>query len=228
MKTGMFICAFSVSLCAAAYGELKWEQTTADLHPALGDKRAIAHFRYQNVGTTTVRLKSVKPSCGCTSVQTHADHVAPGETGEITASFHIGDRTGIQIKTVKVQTDDSDSASATTVLTLKATIPQLLEVQPTFVHWESGEAPKPKIITVMLTKDFPVKSIKAISSNLAFQANVKKVGEGKFQIEIQPPAATAEKSSAIITIQSDNASRNYYATALVAGAASSNPESGAR
>jgi len=228
MKTRLFICALSLSLCGAAYGELKWEQTAIDLHPALGDKRAVAHFKYQNIGATPVRLKSVKPSCGCTSVQTHADHVAPGETGEITASFHIGDRTGVQIKTVKVQTDDSDSARATTVLTLKATIPRLLEVQPTFVHWESGEAPTPRIITVMLTKDFPVKSIKVISSNLAFQANVEKVGEGKFQIEIQPPPATAKKNTAVITIQSDNSSRNYYATAMVAAAPASNAPSGTR
>jgi len=80
----------------------------------------------------------------------------------------------------------------------------------------------------MLTKDFPVKSIKVISSNLAFQANVEKVGEGKFQIEIQPPPATAKKNTAVITIQSDNSSRNYYATAMVAAAPASNAPSGTR
>jgi hypothetical protein len=215
----MLICGLIGSLCAGAHAELKWEQTSIDLHPALGDKRAVAHFKYQNVGTTTVRFKSVKPSCGCTSVQKHGDQVAPGEAGEITASFHIGDRTGVQIKTVKIQTDDPDSARATTVLTMTATIPQLLEVQPTLVYWQSGEAPTPKIINVHLTKDFPVKSIKAISSNLAFQANVEKVGEGKFQIEVRPPAATEKKSTAVITIQSDNSPRNYYASAVVAAPA---------
>lgn len=227
MKIRFCTCAILISFCATSRGELKWEETAVDLHPALGDKQAIAHFKYQNVGPTTVRFRSVKPSCGCTSVQTHVDRVAPGEKGEITAAFHIGDRTGVQVKTVTVQTDEPDSARATTILSLKATIPQLLEVQPAFVYWQRGEALKPKIITVKTTKDFPAKSIKVISSNPAFQTKVGKAREGEFKIEVQPPAETAKGKSAIITIQSESSSRNYYATAVMAGPPTANPVSAA-
>jgi len=227
MRTRFGNCALLLLSCAAARGELKWEETAVDLHPALGDKHAVAHFKYQNVGTTPVRFKSVKPSCGCTSVQSHADRVAPGETGEIIASFHIGDRTGVQVKTVTVHTDELGSAPVTTVLTLKATIPDLLEVQPAFVYWQSGEPLKPKTITVKPTKDFPAKSIKVISSNPAFQTKVEKTREGEFKIEIQPPAETGKRISATITIQSDSSARNYYASALVTGSSTANPVSAA-
>src|SRR5438128_2389719 len=122
MRTRILIFTLSIFVCLAARAELKWEQTTADLHPALGDKQAIAHFKYQNIGTTPVHFKSVQASCGCTTAQTQEDQVAPGEKGEITATFNIGDRTGLQIKNVTVQTDDPDPARATTVLTLRANI----------------------------------------------------------------------------------------------------------
>src|SRR5205814_5850250 len=131
-----------VALTALAQGarsELKWEQTSVNLKPALGDKQAVAHFKYENVGKTPVHFESVHASCGCTTAQTQKDEVLPGEKGEITATFNIGGRTGTQVKTVTVETDDPDPAHATTQLTLKTVIPQLLELQPMFVIWKSGE-----------------------------------------------------------------------------------------
>ena len=53
----------------------------------------------------------------------------PGDKGEITATFNIGDRTGTQVKTVTVETDEAPNQK--TVLTLKAVIPQQLEITPT-------------------------------------------------------------------------------------------------
>src|SRR5437016_14342308 len=112
-----------VALTALAQGarsELKWEQTSVDLKPALGDKEAVAHFKYENIGKTPVHFKSVHASCGCTAAQTQNEKVGPGEKGEVTATFNIGGRTSTQVQTVTVQTDDPDTALATTVLPLKA------------------------------------------------------------------------------------------------------------
>ncbi len=93
---------FSVLLLATARAELKWEQTSIELHPGVGDKQAVGHFKYENVGKTPVHFKSVHSSCGCTTAQTQKDEVAPGEKGEITATFNIGGRIGTQVKTVSV------------------------------------------------------------------------------------------------------------------------------
>src|SRR5947208_16835188 len=93
-----------------ARAELKWEQTSVELHPTFSDKQAVAHFKYENVGKTPVHFTSVHASCGCTTAQTQKDEVPPGEKGEITATFTIGGRTGTQVKTVTVQTDDPDPA----------------------------------------------------------------------------------------------------------------------
>src|SRR5215831_17043919 len=122
MKTHILTLTLSFIFCLTARAELKWEQTAVELHPAHGDKQAVGHFKYQNVGKTPVHFKSVHASCGCTTAQTQKEEVPPGDKGEITATFNIGDRTGTQIKTVTVETDEATNQK--TVLTLRAEIPQ--------------------------------------------------------------------------------------------------------
>jgi Protein of unknown function (DUF1573) len=212
MRTRIFFFTLSIFICASARGELKWEQTAIELHPTPADKQAIGHFKYQNTGNKPVRFTSVRTSCGCTAAQTRKDEVPPGEKGEITATFNIGDRTGTQVKTVTVETDDP--TNATTVLTLKAVIPQDLQIAPTFVFWQQGEAPNPKTIGVSAAKDFPVKHLKVASSSSDFEAKVQETGQGQFQISVQPKA-TNQPIAAILTIQPDDSRKNFQATARV-------------
>src|ERR1700755_2994275 len=184
MKTHILTVTLSLIFCLTARAELKWEQTAVELHPARGDKQAIGHYKYQNVGKTPVHFKSVHASCGCTAAQSQKDQVGPGEKGEITATFNIGDRTGTQVKTVTVETDEA--ANQKTVLTLRAVIPTELEISPTFVFWKQGEKPDPKTIMVRAGKDFDVKHIKVTSSSPDFQTKVGEKGNGEFTIDVQP------------------------------------------
>jgi hypothetical protein len=215
MKTKILTFALSAVFCVTARAELKWEQTTIELHPARGDKQAIGHFKYQNVGKTPVRFKSVHASCGCTTAQTQKDEVPPGEKGEITATFNIGDRTGTQVKTVTVETDDPTNQK--TVLTLRAIIPQELEITPTFVFWKQGDKPDSKVINVRAGKDFDVKHIKVASSSPDFQTKVEETGKGQFKIEVAPKE-TGKPLASTLTIQAENSTRTFYATARVTGA----------
>ena len=176
------------AMAQIARAELKWEQTSIELHPTFSDKQAVAHFKYENVGKTPVHFRSVHASCGCTTAQTQKDEVPPGEKGEITATFNIGGRTGTQIKTVTVETDDPDATRATTQLTLKTVIPQLLELQPTFVTWQSGEEPKPKFITAKANKDAGITKLDVVSS--VPDVFTTKIDRGsapnEFRISVQP------------------------------------------
>jgi hypothetical protein len=212
MKTQIITCTLSILLCASARAELKWEQTQLELHPAVGDKQAVGHFKYKNTGNTPIHFKSVHSSCGCTTAQTQKDQVAPGESGEITATFNIGDRTGTQVKSVTVETDDP--AQASTMLILKAVIPQMLEVQPPLVYWQGGEAPKAKTVSVTAGKDFPVKEIKVTPVSTDFQVKVTKVGKGEFKLEVQP-RDTARPASATFAIQPDDSPKAVYLTARI-------------
>jgi hypothetical protein len=206
----------SILACASARAELKWEQTTLELHPAVGDKEAVGHFKYQNAGSKPVRFKSVHTSCGCTAAQSQKEEVPPGEKGEITATFKIGDRTGTQVKSVTVETDDP--INATTVLTLKAVIPQDLEINPTFVFWGQGEAAKPKTIVVRAGKNLRLKQLRVTSSSPDFQTKVEQTGKDQFKIDVQP-RETSRTIAATLVIQSEDSPKVFYATARVSNAA---------
>lgn len=217
MRTHVFAFTLSIIICATARAELKWEQIAVELHPTPGENEAVGHFKYQNAGSQPVRFKSVHTSCGCTAAQSQKDEVPPGEKGEITATFKIGDRTGTQVKTVTVQTDDP--VNATTVLTLKAVIPQQLEINPTFVFWGQGEALKPKSIVVRASKEFPVKQLRVTSSSPDFQTKVEQTGNGQFKIDIQP-RDTSRNMDATLIIQPESSTKTFYAKARVTNAAS--------
>jgi len=215
MKTPLFAFTLSMIMCLSARAELKWEQTAVELHPAATDKQAVGHFNYQNTGKTPVHFKSVHPSCGCTTAQTQKDVVQPGDKGEITATFNIGDRTGTQIKTVTVETDEAPNQR--TVLTLKAIIPQQLEISPTFVFWKQGEKPDPKQISVKVGKDFTVKRIKVTSSTPNFQTKVEDTGKGEFKIDVTPQD-TNKLVASMLTIQAADSQKTFYATARITNA----------
>jgi len=197
----------------SARAELKWEQTSVDLRPAFNDKQAVAHFKYENVGNTPIHFKSVHASCGCTTAQTQNEQVAPGQKGEITATFNIGGRTGTQVKTVTVQTDDPEPS--TIVLTLKAVITPLLEFQPTLVYWQNGEELKPKIITAKANKDAAIKKLDVASSTPDFTAKVDAgSAPNEFRISVQP-RDTTKAVYATLTIKPDSPANtgNMFAAA---------------
>jgi hypothetical protein len=210
---GVFALA---ALVQSAHAELKWEQTSVDLRPGFNDKQAVAHFKYENVGNTPVHFKSVHASCGCTTAQTQNEQVAPGQKGEITATFNIGGRTGTQVKTVTVQSDDPERS--TIVLTLKAVITPLLEFQPTLVYWQNGEEPKPKIITAKANKDAAIKKLDVASSTPDFTAKVDAgSAPNEFRISVQP-RDTTKAVYATLTIKPDspaNAGNMFAAAARV-------------
>src|SRR2546423_14243867 len=146
----LFSGALCLFLAASAPAALVFEKTELDLNPELGASKVDAVFKYQNKGDTPVHIKAVKPSCGCTTAALAKNDVAPGEKGEITATFNIGDRSGLQVKTVTVETDDPKAPQ--TVLTFKTNIAQLLDLQPSLVFWQANEPAQPKTIIAKAAK----------------------------------------------------------------------------
>jgi hypothetical protein len=210
--TTLTVIAFLSILAPFASGSLKWEQTQIELRPQAGDATAVGSFRYTNTGKQVVHFNSIHPSCGCTTATLKKNDVAPGETGEITATFKVGSSTGTVQKTVRVETDDE--AEPVTILTLRAVIPQLLEVRPTFVFWENSEPATPKTIVVKAAKELNAKNVNVSSSSPDFTTKVASNGGGEFKIEVTPHD-TSRPITATLTIQPDNGAKPAYVTARV-------------
>jgi len=209
-----FLGVLCFAIAATTQAALVFEKTELDLKPDLGASKVDAVFNYENKGDAPVHIKAVKPSCGCTTAALAKNDVAPGEKGTITATFNIGDRTGVQVKTVMVETDDPKTPQ--TVLTFKATIAQMLEVQPNFVFWQANEPAQPKTIIAKAAKGVTVKKVDVISSNGDFTAKVEPGSTaGEFKIQVQPKDTT-KPLNATLTIKPDAApAKVYYASARV-------------
>ncbi|MGZ5024691.1 MAG: DUF1573 domain-containing protein [Chthoniobacterales bacterium] len=210
-KLTTFFAAVFLGTCLSAHAELKWEKTMIELHPKSTDAEAVANFKYENKGKTPIKIKSVKTSCGCTVATLKKDEVAPGESGEVTATFHVAGRTGTQEKAITVETDDASQPLMT--LTLKAVIEQPIEIQPTFVFWQAGEAPTAKTIAVKVGKDVKVTKIDVTTSSPAFAAHVEKMGASDYKISIAPES-TAHTADATVTIKTD-LPQPYFVSARV-------------
>jgi uncharacterized cupredoxin-like copper-binding protein len=195
----------------SARAELAFEKTMVELHPKSTDGDAVANFKYENKGKTTVKIKSVRTSCGCTIASLKKDEVAPGEKGEVTATFHVAGRTGTQDKGITVETDDP--AQPVINLTLRAVIEQTIQIQPTFVFWQAGEAAKPKTISIKAAKDVKLTKIDVSSSSEDFTTRVDKISADQYTISVQPKD-TAQMLNATLTIKTD-LPQPYYATARV-------------
>jgi hypothetical protein len=200
-KRILLLGVLSLSIAATTQAALVFEKTEVDLKPDLGASKVDAVFKYENKGDTPVHIKAVKPSCGCTTAALAKNDVAPGEKGEITATFNIGTFTGLQHKTITVETDDPEKP--TTVLTFNATIAQMLEVQPTFVYWQANEPAKPKTIIAKAAKGVTIHKLDVVSSSGDFTAKVEPGSTaGEFKIQVQPKDTT-KPLNASFTIKPD-------------------------
>jgi hypothetical protein len=212
----LLLGVLALAIAGSADAALSWEKTELDLKPAIGATTAVGVFKYENKGDKPIHFNAVRPSCGCTTAALAKNDVAPGEKGEITATLNIGDRTGLQTKTITVETDDPKTPS--TVLTLKAMIAQVVELEPGFVVWEAGETAKPKTILAKTTKDVPVKNIEVTSSSADFTAKVEPgSGPGEFKINVLPKDTT-KPLNATLTVKPDAATtpaKVYYVSARV-------------
>jgi hypothetical protein len=213
-KRTWFLGVLCYAVAASTQATLVFEKTELDLKPEMGAQTAVAVFKYENKGDAPVHIKAVKPSCGCTTAALAKNDVAPGEKGEISATFNIGDRTGLQVKTVTVETDDPKAPQ--TVLTFRATISQILEFQPNFVFWQSGEPAQPKTIVAKAAKGTTINKVDVISSSGDFTAKVEPGSTaGEFKIQVQPKVTT-KPSNATLTIKPDvKPEKVYYAAVRV-------------
>ncbi|MEO6871133.1 MAG: DUF1573 domain-containing protein [Chthoniobacterales bacterium] len=196
MKISLVVLGALLALGVPARAALEWKNLEADLHPKLTDTTAVAHFKYKNTGDKPVKITAVRPSCGCTTAKLAKDVVAPGESGEIVATFHIGERVGLQTKTIHVATDDQPNEATT--LTLKADVPRLLEVKPIFMYWSKKEPVEPRMITATVGGDYPVTKLDVTSTDPDVKLDVEKVpNEKAFHILVTPKTTNRPINAAL-------------------------------
>ena len=90
-------------------------------------------FIVRNEGNLTLEITRVKPTCGCTVVNTSQTSVPPGESTEIKARLSLRGRLGPQHKSIAVESNDPLTPSLN--LLLEGTAIAELQVTPTQIFF---------------------------------------------------------------------------------------------
>ena len=72
------------------------------------NKGKVSHkFSFTNNGKESIRILTVKPSCGCTTPNWSKDEIKPGKKGFIIAEYNPKGRPGVFRKSLSVITSDN-------------------------------------------------------------------------------------------------------------------------
>jgi hypothetical protein len=218
--TLIFILWLRLSVPCAA--QLKWETRELEFSPSVDQTQVIAHFKFQNVGQSEIKITSVSTSCGCTTAALEKDTMEPGEKAEIAATFNFGKRVGFLENTIVEQktilVESTDPKSPKTSLALKVHIPALAQVRPSSLQWALGASPSAQAINIKILNDFPIHAVSAISSDPRILARVEQTVPSKEYRVIVEPKGTSEPVTAILKIKTDYPSENpveYIAIARI-------------
>ena len=206
VRTRQVIVNVCLILCLVQTGfaSIEWE-IEEFIHEATPDqKQIVAAFPFTNEGDNPITITDVKTSCGCSTPSLDKKVYQPGEAGKLEVLFKFGNRTGRQVKTVSVKTDDSDAPTQT--LMLKVEIPRPIYIQPKFLYWGPTEEKKPKAITVVFEHDSPVRVVSVEPNDAtAVKSEIKAIEVGrKYEVWLEPTGVRTSKKSMIpVTIVTD-------------------------
>lgn len=81
---------------------IQWLDSVKDFGKIREGQKLEVSFRFKNTGDKPLVIEKVQPSCGCTVAEQSKEPVAPGQEGQIRATFNSEGRTGVNHKTLSV------------------------------------------------------------------------------------------------------------------------------
>ncbi len=165
-RWGLAILASCLPLNLNAEG-LEWKTFKQTFEAELGQEKVEAVYSFTNKSGQAVVISKVQASCGCTVPTLEKDRYESGESGEIKATFNIGQRVGHQIKHIQVYTDEADRRGPYD-LTLTVDIPQAISFKTSrTMIWRGDDAAKTIECVVELHEKIPMQitSAKALRGN---------------------------------------------------------------
>jgi hypothetical protein len=138
-------------------------------------------FKLENKGNDTLKIKKVKPSCGCTAVILSNNTILPGNAGEVKATFNSGNYRGKVKKTIAVLSNDPDTPSHK--LTIYGEIIEEISINPRNINFGSFRADNQTNKTVKVSlksqsgPDFKITKITSSKPFVEASATVDQNGE---------------------------------------------------
>ena len=183
-------------------------------------------YPIRNAGTLSLEIRNVRASCGCTAVKPSQDVIPPGGEASIRARLDLRGRTGAQIKSITVESNDPDTPSLN--LQLKGTAIQPLRAQPSALFFgRIGPADARSRVCEIVSARGPIQiaSLRADHPGLLLkQLDPEPGADGstrKFELTLDPalPEGSVNGSVFVKTDQADQPELSIPVAAYVVPAA---------
>lgn len=104
---------------------LTFKQEKIDMGEVPQGPQVNGEFEFTNTGQSTLTIKKIQPSCGCTGVVAdEKKDFEPGESGKIKFTFNTEGRNGVNEKTITVESTDLAKPIKVVSFTANITVPQ--------------------------------------------------------------------------------------------------------
>jgi hypothetical protein len=107
---------------SSSYPVLHFGQTQHDFGKVKEGKVVDYTFNFRNSGNSTLKIKDIKTSCGCTAALVSSEKLEPGEQGTLKVELDTSNRKGKMSRTITISTNDPKDPAK--ILTVYADIQQ--------------------------------------------------------------------------------------------------------
>ncbi len=114
----------------ASNAEIHFAGQEFDFGKAQAGEKVRHTYYFTNSGTSTLIIKNVQTSCGCTTPGQYSKEVPAGQSGEIPVEFNSANYNGPVTKTITVTSNAKNAPSVP--LQLKGTVWKPVDINPTY------------------------------------------------------------------------------------------------
>ena len=203
MRTAIY-CWLAMAGCLQA-GGLTFDKELLEIHAPADAGSVLAEFNFENKTDQPVTIAKADKTCSCISVQITDSKLvyAPGEKGQIRATFDMGNFAGVINKTVVLFLDKDPPEKPSVTLTVEVHIPVLVVLKEKTLKWKLGDTPDTQKIDITMDYAKPIKIVSTSCTSDNFKVEVKTLEEGKHYELLVTPANVKEPGLAIIRVETD-------------------------
>jgi hypothetical protein len=185
----LILLTWAAAAVMAAAAGLDFPNKALECSPGPDENQVIVDFPFSNKTGAALIIREAVPNCGCMTISIKGGKMAyaPGEEGVLRATMDITNLSGDVEKAAAVFLNGDPEIKPSSMLTVRAHIPVLVEVSPKTLRWNIGEKTEPKVLKITMHHDKPIRVLAVNPSKESFLHRLKTIEEGKqYELEITP------------------------------------------
>jgi hypothetical protein len=128
LAAALWTGAMCLTALAGVAPKIQFEKMVYDFGKTSQVTTVSGIFKFKNVGDAVLKVEPPKPSCGCTVAELKPDTLAPGESGELAFTLHLGQNKAQLDKLIAVKSNDPLTPEVS--LAIKADYTPLYDIIP--------------------------------------------------------------------------------------------------